>query len=559
MSSKNVYVHRSVLTFCLLASALIFPGGPSMAAGWSDTPWQVTCVDPDPCAPIDDYYERHLTNISIWFDGLGFRQPEFALPYDTPSDSRVEGTYVAEVKGLNPPRTQWAGLPIADPGSPAVPGAAANDLQIENWFKTRGDTVEALFIAIENSYSGYTWTIMNDAPTDWMFLGMAIAAEAAWLNQTSYSDATEHFRSYTTPLDRAGNVAAAKGTWYFWTEVGSQIGSPDKIAWLHDVLSQAEAPGPGSGPNLQALHDVLAPYGGLSEQLVKFFAKISTQELDVFAPYSHSAHLPAGNNEKVFRFQHAVRRVAGKGARVAVSSGTEENVKVEISIEPDHADLHLIVDGQPWDQGSGESRNRYRDVLEGGTSKTYEIVVANVGQPYTEEREPALVVKLSTEDEVDCCSCEVRGLQQFTGGRILPCIFDHPEDWEGLAGDDGGMVSAVIGPSCGAACPRGSPGIGFTVATREDRNAEAMESLWRQVMPVAGTARCGDSTVTFYSPPGADPLGLMGGVKFYVGINGKKYAGGATFSCGEPGGWVKFQRLFIESFRGNPDTTFPGD
>jgi hypothetical protein len=556
MNGKATGGNRAALILCLLVMAVVFPGGALMAADWSQTPWQVNCVDPNPCAPVDDYYERYLRDISVWLDGLGFLEPRSAKPLDA-SRMHVDGIYVAEIKGLSPPLKGQGSLPVADPGPPAVPGAAAGDPLIDNWFKTQGDAVAALFIAVESSYGGDTYVHENfpSPQTDWMFRGMAIAARQAWLDQTSYNDTTEYYRSYAKPLQRPESVAAAMGTWHFWTEVGSQINSPEKIAWFHDVLSGS------GGPNAGTLDEALRPHGGLATQLVKFFVKLSAQGLEVFDPYSHSARLPAGDNEKEFRFQHSVREVAGKGARVAVSSGTEETVKVEISIEPDHADLHLIVDGQRRDQGSGENRNRYIDELEGGASKTYEIVVANVAESVFDsaDRMPALVVKLSTEEEVDCCSCEVRGVQQFTGGKILPCMFDHPEDWEGLAGDDRGLVSAVVGPACGASCFTGSPGIGFTVATRADSNAEVMEQVWSQIMPVAGTARCGDSTVTFYSPPGSDPLGMMGGVKFYVGVNGKKYAGAATFSCGEAGGWMQFQKLFIDSFRSYPGSTFPGD
>ena len=51
----------------------------------------------------------------------------------------------------------------------------------------------------------------------------------------------------------------------------------------------------------------------------------------------------------------------------------------------------------------------------------------------------------------------------------------------------------------------------------------------------------------------------MGGVKFYIEVDGKKYAGTETFNCGEPGGWIKFQQLFIDSFTSYPGLTFPGD
>lgn len=555
MSITIVSSFRGAPTLWLLLSALMVPVSTLNAAGWSQTPWQVNCVDPNPCAPIDDYYENYLAYVSNWLDGLGFRQPRSASPVDS-SGNYVEGIYIAEVRGLNPPPIGQGSLPLADPGPPAIPGVAYDDQEIRRWFNTRGDPVAALFTAVESSYVSSFFLSPNSGNS--IFKAMPIAVRQAWLQKTSYSDTTEHYRSYAVRLDQPDSLAAALGTWYFWTEVGSQINSPEQIAWLHDVLSAEQTPG---GPDLNSVDEALRPHGGLAKQLLKFFARLSTQDMQVFNPYSHSAHLPNGVEEREFRFQHAVQKLAGRGAFVAVSSGTGEKVKVEISIEPDDADLHLIVGGQPRDQGSGESRNRYVDELEGGASETYEIVVANINEhpDGTVYKVPALVVKLSTEEEADCCACVVGEVQQFTGSNILPCTFDHPLGWEGAAGNDGGLVSAVVGPACGGTCVMGPPDMGFTVAMREDRNADAMEAMWRQIMPVVGSGSCAGSNVTFYAPPGSDPQGLMGGVKFYLEVDGKKYAGGATFSCGEPGKWVKFQELFIDSFTSYPGSIFPGD
>jgi len=75
-------------------------------------------------------------------------------------------------------------------------------------------------------------------------------------------------------------------------------------------------------------------------------------------------------------------------------------------------------------------------------------------------------------------------------------------------------------------------------------------------MPTVGSARCGDATVTFFSPPGSDEAGFTGGAKFFVGIGGRKYSGAATFTCGQAGGWLTLRYQFIETFRDNPDSSF---
>lgn len=156
----------------------------------------------------------------------------------------------------------------------------------------------------------------------------------------------------------------------------------------------------------------------------------------------------------------------------------------------------------------------------------------------------------------DCCSCAVVGSETFASPK-LPCLFDHPAGWDVQVGDDGALVSAVAGPdSCDRNCPNGQPALSVSFGTKPDSNADAMQEIWKQVMPTVGTADCGDAKVTFYSPPGSDETGLMGGVKFYVSVGGRKYGGAANFTCGHAGGWLALRRQFIDSFRDNPESRF---
>ena len=178
-----------------------------------------------------------------------------------------------------------------------------------------------------------------------------------------------------------------------------------------------------------------------------------------------------------------------------------------------------------------------------------------LGIPTAAEAEP-LPVAEPTEERDDCCSCRISAVEPFSVSEGLPCDFDHPAGWEALY--DRHAVTAVIGaPSCETPCAA-SPAIAIMIATKPDTNAETMEEIWRQALRVVGTASCGGAEVTFFSPPGSEPTGLMGGVKFHVGFKGKKYGGSATFSCPDPGGWLELQDLFIRSLRTNPDTTFVG-
>lgn len=153
-----------------------------------------------------------------------------------------------------------------------------------------------------------------------------------------------------------------------------------------------------------------------------------------------------------------------------------------------------------------------------------------------------------------CCQCRIQPAKTLSDSR-LPCDFDIPENWEVVVGDDGAAVSGAAGPRCEAVCPVSS-GVAFSVANKPNANAETTEEIWNQVMTVAGSARCSDRTVTFFALPGADPNGLIGGLRFHVGHGGRAYGANATFTCPDPGQWMRLQELFISSFTTNPSTTF---
>lgn len=165
-------------------------------------------------------------------------------------------------------------------------------------------------------------------------------------------------------------------------------------------------------------------------------------------------------------------------------------------------------------------------------------------------------IERSNADETAaaCCECRVQPAKTLSASG-LPCEFDVPEDWQVVVGDDGAAVSGAAGPRCETACPV-SAGVAFSVAKKPDANSGATEDIWKQVMKVVGTARCGDRKVTFFSLPGADAAGLIGGLRFHIGHGGESYSANVTFTCPGPGEWMKLQGLFIDTFSTNQNTTF---
>lgn len=162
--------------------------------------------------------------------------------------------------------------------------------------------------------------------------------------------------------------------------------------------------------------------------------------------------------------------------------------------------------------------------------------------------------RAADESAAECCKCRVQPARTWSDSR-LPCDFDIPENWQAVVGDDGAAVSGAAGPRCDTVCPV-SGGVAFSVANKPNANAGTTEEIWKQVMTVAGRAQCGGRTVTFFSLPGADPNGLIGGLRFHVGHGGGAYGANATFTCPGPGEWMTLQELFINTFKTNQSTTF---
>ncbi|QKK01928.1 MAG: hypothetical protein HND55_04185 [Pseudomonadota bacterium] len=162
------------------------------------------------------------------------------------------------------------------------------------------------------------------------------------------------------------------------------------------------------------------------------------------------------------------------------------------------------------------------------------------------------------EPSEDCCSCQVTDTVALQAPPMLPCLFNIPAGWDARFGNDGALISAVIGAQCGAACPVG-PAQSFSVAVRGNRNAEAMEEIWSGLLTVVGKAECGNRTVTFFEPPGSDPNGQLGSLQFHIGFGDRLYSANALFTCPVPGQWQTLRDRFIESFRSNPNSTFGQD
>ena len=399
--------------------------GTSAVHAWSNTPWQVECVDPAPCAPADEVYGTMLAHASQWLASFGFARPSLA------PDANHPGAFVAEV---NDPRitvtdassgeqVEYVGVYFANARQLVLrsdefftlgePGQSEDDAAFQNELIFQFTPVHELFHAVQNTHlrlDEYA-SQQDKAAVDWIIEGTATSVQAEYARAfDAESGAQRNARSFATPLHRPDD-GESRGTWLFWSSVGEAIGSPGRIAWFRDVIE----PGRLTDDNaLDRVDDALANQGKLRRQLPLFFSR---QPVDRFDPVDLRAE--AAGVPQVFRYPMSVREVAGQGARVSVVAPAGKDVTVNFSLEsgtggaPASEDLHLVVNGEVHPQGVADYG------LQGGREETFDVVVANVGTKASDSKPRNFVLKVT-----------------LLGGE---CSF-----WADVSGDAGGAYQGDV-------------------------------------------------------------------------------------------------------------------
>lgn len=411
----------SKLTAGLLFAALVLASGRAAAQSWADTPWAVGCENPEPCAPADDFYEPMLVHASQWLQGLGFRAPAIAPNEDHP------GAYYAAISDAEPEEARGIGMYDAPTKRILLradffftlgePGQDFDTPAFQALVVHEATPVHELFHAVQSGYHD-----LAAAPDGqrWIWEGSAGAVQMAYAQEFRADvEVSRRLRvSYTTPLHEPGDAGEVHGTWRFFRDIGVQIGSPSTIGYLHDVFRQNLAANNG----LDGVDQALRAHGGLHAQLPRFFAGLGEYFEYNFEPETHRADLPADQDRREHRFPLRVREVAGKGARVEVSTPTGGPVQVRFSMQPDHPDLHLIVDGRLVGENGAISGNQYEELLAEGGDKTYDVIVANVAERASAsiQRDVQLRVELTKSQ------CATPGLGGFQLSGALPASADMP-------------------------------------------------------------------------------------------------------------------------------------
>jgi len=395
---------RAVSTMALLpAAGALLPGAisESWSQEWSGKTWVVECVNPHPCSPADEIYAPLLDHASTWLSRLGFKAPLMAR-YPAHGDrfvAEVDDAQTAawEVKGLYLMRARKLYLRSDRYFTIGEPGQSMDSLDFQHETAFELTPVHELFHAVQSNYQGLDKlsSQAEKAERDWIWEGTASAVQIAYAQEfRSQEEIVRRTRSFAQPLHRPNNPeqndGGMRGTWIFWRDVGRQLGSPSDIGYLHDILSA----------ELQAHHGVegvdLALPLGLYVHLPRFFAELDGDFRYHFEAASRQVSLPAGEPWKVERVELRVNELAGQGVDLAVTSAAAGVVDVSISLEPNDATFHLIVDGRRLTPEDGSDRNRFHDELPAGGSKRYKVIVANVAQEAaaTVSRDATLKVEL---------------------------------------------------------------------------------------------------------------------------------------------------------------------
>lgn len=516
--SRLSWVPKLVTT--LTAGATLLGIGPdAVAQGWSYQSWYVHCSDPTDCAPADAIYKGSLEAASAWLDGLGFAPPELAPIEGWPGDLHAE---VSNAQTLN---REGEPLGIYDGASRRMylsgehffamgePGQAHEDSSYQLEESLPLVPVHELFHAIQRGSQPGNFPL-------WIKEGSANAVLKAYAErfEPNLQVAPAFDRTYAVPLHKPG-TAAAYATWRFWLEVGRQIGSPDGIAYLNDVLKEDL----GDNEGLDGVDRALPE--GLATQLPRFYAKLP---LAAFEPENH--RMQPSKLPDLARIPMQIREVAGKGAELRVELPPGDDATIHFALEPDHPDLHLIVDG------TIHAQNVAAYEMVAGSDRIFKVVVANVARTpsKSEPRTPELKVTLlgggcSVLAEV---SGDARGLfpghiayyNAFEGGQgvvkgmaagtgVDPGMHDQ---LQGLVGMMGGFVNMAerMGYEIDDDVKQKLRG-----GNGEESQAVQEVKAWEQELLQSGSDTFG---LTLQAHPGGALSALLGG-GFNMGLSGEHF------------------------------------
>lgn len=270
----------------------------------------------------------------------------------------------------------------ADFSGPLLPGDAK--LKLETTDQGKMTLVHELFHAVQAAYPIED----NDKPL-WIIEGTAQAAEIAWALRRGWSLGTRPTRFFDDPLHRPRSEDEAYNTSVFWLWLGETYGSPDRVAYLHEMLETGDF---RNDEGLQDLESYLITQ--LDTRLFDVFPKFIARSANRTAFYSNGARVRTiryrePQAEETHRGR--VRLVAADPVTVRAEVPDDAFAEIEIRVRDTDPELHLIVDdlvysqSEPTEQANADrhaqwarEHNRFVSPVGGGAPTDFFVRVARV-------------------------------------------------------------------------------------------------------------------------------------------------------------------------------------
>lgn len=496
--------HHTSRARWLVVAAAVTPIAGTVIAGqdWGQTPWHVECLDPVPCDPANEVYQKLLEVASQWLGGPSFAFPAPALA----PDADHPGAFYAAVSDAETLETESATVPgqpyygvyhresrrlflssehfftLGQPGQLPEDGA----FMVEALYEVI--PVHELFHAVQAGYERPVSTELR-----WIMEGTADAVMRAFADTHRPNEPVRRpTRRFDVPLHKPASARDAYSTAEFWLRLGEAMGSTGRIAYIHDVLRADLEPNDGISGVDRALPR------GLIAWMPKVFAGFPIAR---FQPQTDQAVYSGSSGIREHTIPLKVPELAGWATRLTLRSKDTRAVPLDIVLEPDLPSLHLIVDGLVADGSIGQPRNRAPDRLPAGASKTFEIVVANVGAPADRTAPTDAVVKV----------------------QFHPCEVPSQGDFEGhLGGDRARVISAGSRGAFAKILRSPLGGWALQLESRERENRDLSLTLMFDHAPTEG------GTISITDPDLMAP-GVAGMVdRFDVGGQAQWVAGQVT-------------------------------
>ena len=376
----------------LLAAFLLLLTSSVVFAQWPTTEWIVECT-PEALDHLGDSIcndfltdspagmaRTQLEGASAWLESSGFRAPNIAREPD--------GAYIAWIADdqlLGSDAEEWGAYGVYQgdttillhsefwnfSGDPAGYGS-----QLATQLQRSYTAVHMLFHGVQHSY--VSAAMLQSTDHEWIWEGTAELAAMAWFIESTGGGIAPG-QLVSDSLHRPRSSDAAMESYYFWGSLGDMLIGP--TSYLHEVFQADLQPDRG----ISGLHEGLLWL--LDRGLYEAFPMVIARYGDL--PQLYDERDGAYHEDRVdlagltfveASYDGTVRPVAAHAYDIEITSSHTGPVGVTVSLEGNHDDLHLAVDGRlynDWTRGR-DKHNVYEAIVPGSERHALQVRIANI-------------------------------------------------------------------------------------------------------------------------------------------------------------------------------------